>query len=111
MVLMWPMDRLLTLWPQVKLKVYVDDAALQLRGPQRQVALDMPEVARDACELLQRVELEVSKGHAFKPGGKSGVITGSTWLRCKMEPRMRRLGIAVNKGQTYLGVDAEPGFA
>ena len=83
---------------------------MQLRGPQHEVAKQLPKVARDARTLLSEVGMEISTGAVFKPGGKSGVGTGSPWLRHRLKLSFSRMGIAVTKAQVYLGVDVIPGM-
>ena len=53
------------------MKVYVDDASMQLRRPQGRLRQDVPALLDDLYEELWTVDLDISKGTLFRPDGKS----------------------------------------
>ena len=100
-----PMKQIERLWPGVQPKVYVDDILLQVQGRRQDVARDGIQVTKDCIERLAEVGLEVSRGTAGSPGGKSAAVTPCPEVRRSIEPAMRKLGIAVAEHHSYLGVD------
>jgi len=108
MVLQWPMDELQRQWPDMRLKVFVDDASLQLRRAQWRLAQDLPSLVDMAIDLLSEVGLEISRGALFQPGGKSHVVMTSPWLRDRLKTTFRRRGIDIARAAVYLGVDMAP---
>ena len=110
-VLQDPMDALLGQWMDLRLKVYVDDASMQLRRPQGRLRQDVPALLDDLHEELRTVDLDISKGTLFRPDGKSQIITSSPWLRERMCIPLKRRGYHTPDSAVYLGVDLAPSIS
>ena len=108
LMLQWPMEQLQKSWPDLRLKVFVDDASLQLRREQWWLAMNLPRLVDQAQELLEQMGLEISKGTTWQPGGKSKVVLTSKWLKDKLTTTFKRRGMAMVTEAVYLGVDVAP---
>ena len=62
LMLQWPMEQLQKSWPDLRLKVFVDDASLQFRREQWWLAMNLPRLVNQSRELLEQVGLEIFKG-------------------------------------------------
>ena len=61
-VLVWPCDRLLRLWPSISLAKYVDDLSLSMMGPRQEVAKIVPEASAELIRMLEdELDLPVSR--------------------------------------------------
>eukprot|EP00973_Karenia_brevis_P096112 12430658-Karenia_brevis.AAC.1 len=109
MVIMWPMGQLLTLFPPLRLKVYVDDICATVSGKADAVRELMPNLVSAAVRLIEDVGLGVSRGQRWKPGGKSCVLSASRWLRSALTAPMKYHGMHVKAATVYMGVDTVVG--
>ena len=105
-VLIWPSDKLLQLWPQVSLSKYVDDLGLRVTGRLEDVAVDVVQVFDDLLALVEEpLDLEVSRGSPGHPGGKTIALASHASLRARIQGPLRQRGVAIEGRARYLGVD------
>ena len=100
------MGRLLTLFPSVRLKVYVDDICATVTGQASYLREVVPDIVATTINLMGDVGLGVSREQKWMPGGKSVVLSASRWLRAELATTMRYHGVLVKKATVYMGVDA-----
>ena len=103
MVITWPMDRLLHLFPTISLHTYVDDIKARLRDKQRLLVEKVPELVDAMTGLLEKVGMEASLGKE----GKSQIMVTSTWLRERLVSPAKTRSIPLRTAMVYLGVDFE----
>ena len=105
MVLVWPCDRLLALWPSVSLAKFVDDLSLRVQGCASHVADVVPRVLDNVIDMTKSLDLEVSRGTRWVTGGKTKALVSHTSLWKRLEVPLRRRGVALVSGARNLGVD------
>ena len=105
MVLIWPCDKLLRLWPQVSLAKFVDDVSVRGTGPRKDVEKSLPEVVDAFIESMDQLDLEVSRGAPGEVGGKTVALVSHPGLKDRVKPPLRRRGIDVPSCARNLGVD------
>ena len=101
-VLIWPCDRLLALWPSISLAKYVDDIGLRMKGTQKDIRQQLPAATSCLINMLENtLDLPVSRGSK----GKSVAYSSHLGLRYRLDDSLRKLGIRLVSGARNLGVD------
>eukprot|EP00973_Karenia_brevis_P038944 5376204-Karenia_brevis.AAC.1 len=104
-VLLWPCDKLLQLFPTISLAKYVDDISLSTIGASSEVAKTLPAATAAFIELLEEdLDMPVSRRQGAEPG-KSVVMTSHPGLKASMQQKMLRLGLRFEARARNLGVD------
>jgi hypothetical protein len=105
-VLIWPCDKLLTLFPSVGLAKYVDDVSLYMEGPCREVADVLPNATKALVDMLERgLEMPVSRDKGKGEVGKSIALASHGTLRKAMLHALGRIGVRFVANAPNLGVD------
>ena len=103
-VLIWPMDQALSLWPQVRARMWLDDLKLTAYGLTQSLAQSYPGVVASFIEGFEQAVLKVSRGEAGSRGGKTKTVASSKELEAGLREPMRQLGIQVVEATVYLGL-------
>ena len=104
-VLLWPCDNLLKLFPYIRLAKYVDDLSITVKGPRDQAADMAVAATRRLMHALEHdLDMEVSKSTASKKG-KSVVLCTHEGRKQRMRRAMGQMGIRFAARERYLGVD------
>ena len=101
MVLMDAMDGVAGAVLGLRLRVYVDDLAIQLRGTKAHVRLQVPAVANMVVSKLEGLSLDASLGK----DGKSAVLTRCPKLGTQLRLAMAELGMPWRSEAAYMGLD------
>ena len=107
-VLIWPCDRLLILFPSIQLGKYVDDLAVSVKGSCHRAADTAVEATRCLIDMLEDdLAMEVSRTTWGAQGqlGKSVFLCSHARMRQRMCRHMAGMGIRYSTRERYLGVD------
>ena len=94
-VLIWPMDQALSLWPQVRARMWVDDLKLTAFGKTQGLVQSYPGLVASFIEGFEQVAVRVSRGEAGSPGGKTTTVASSKKLEAGLREPMWQFGIQV----------------
>ena len=104
-VLLWPCDNLLRLFPTIRLAKYVDDISITVKGPRDLMADTAVLATRYLISALEGdLNMEVSKENAGTEG-KSVVLTTHKGLENRMCSAMAAMGLRFESREKYLGID------
>lgn len=94
MVLIWPCDRLLQLWPLISLAKYVDDLGVSMLDKQKEVAAVLPAPVGQLVSMLEDgLDLPVSRDGPGLPKGKSIALASHCGLALKLGRPLSKYGI------------------
>ena len=111
MVLLLPIDWVLSVWQRLQAVIYVDDVKLKLLGTAREAVAVVPEATRQLIFWLQTIMgLQVSLDSKTEKG-KSSFLCSCQETAAQLAPLMQQQGLHQEESKKWLGIDYQPGAA